>query len=108
MADGLFEEGLPIAVRAKAEDFQPVAEVLDHLKTTLTDGAGGTQYHNASALNRHSVGQGCIGHAALRKQGLSVLKACEKMGTGSGQSVKNIENIQSRPVPVPIFSLVSV
>ncbi len=32
------------------------------------------------------------------------LRACEKMGTGSGQPVQNPENIDPQPVPVPIFS----
>ena len=32
------------------------------------------------------------------------LRACEKMGTGSGQPAQNPENSHDQPVPVPIFS----
>jgi len=32
------------------------------------------------------------------------LGACEKMGTGSGQTSEDVGNIKTRPVPVPIFS----
>ena len=36
--------------------------------------------------------------------GAQALRACEKMGTGSGQPVQNPENIDHQPMPVPIFS----
>ena len=35
------------------------------------------------------------------------LRACEKMGTGSGPAMQNPDNIADWPVPVPIFSQAS-
>ncbi len=36
--------------------------------------------------------------------GLAGFSSTEKMGTGSGHPSKNRANLETRPVPVPIFS----
>ena len=43
-------------------------------------------------------------HATPPHRGWHALRACEKMGTGSGRPMQNRHNIDDRPVPVPIFS----